>query len=229
MSAAITAAVGATVVGSMLADDNGASAANGAAADSSRLQAEIARDQWNQYKEIYQPLEKQYVGEAQNYDSDENYARAAGNAQASVSGQFSKAREQLTRTPGLDPSSAAYQAGMTRLGLQEAASGATAQNLARKNLMDTAYARKTDALSLGKGLAATASTGLAQAANTSMGLANLGYSQASQQAGALGSVISRTGTAVGGWLGDAPSRSSEVGNTGIYNGGDMNTGSTFDW
>lgn len=229
MSAAITAAVGATVVGSMLADDNGASAANGAAADSSRLQAEIARDQWNQYKELYQPLEKQYLQDVENYDSNDAYAKAAGDAQATVSSQFAKARGQLARTPGLDTSSAAYQSGMVGLGLQEAASGAVAQNQARQKVKDVAFARKTDALSLGKGMPANASSALASSTSASLGLASLGYNQANQQAGALGSVLQRGGTALNGWLGSASPRTSEVGNTGIYNGGDMSTGSTFDW
>lgn len=229
MSAAITAAVGATVVGSMLADDNGASAANGAAADSSRLQAEIARDQWNQYKELYQPLEKQYLQDVENYDSNDAYAKAAGDAQATVSSQFAKARGQLARTPGLDTSSAAYQSGMVGLGLQEAASGAVAQNQARQKVKDVAFARKTDALSLGKGMPANASSALASSTSASLGLASLGYNQANQQAGALGSVLQRGGTALSGWLGSASPRTSEVGNTGIYNGGDMSTGSTFDW
>jgi len=51
--------------GSLLADDNGAEAANGAAADATALQAQIAREQWNKYKEIYEPLEKQMVEESQ--------------------------------------------------------------------------------------------------------------------------------------------------------------------
>lgn len=206
MSAAITGAIAATVVGSALADDNGAEGANNAAADSTRLQSEIARDQWNRYKTMYSPLEESYVKEAQNYDSPENYARAAGDASATVASQFGKARAQLMRTPGLDPSSGAFQAGMTNLGLSEAANSAVQQNAARNKVKDMAFARKTDALSLGKGLPAQAATMLGSAATNSIGLANAGFNQANAQAGAIGRVADRVFTpkniqGFGNWLG----------------------------
>ena len=159
--AVVAGAAVATVGGALLADDNGAEAANNAAADANALRAQISRDQWNRYKEIYEPLERQMVDEAQDYASPENYAKAAGEASATVSQQFSKARDRLTRTPGLDPSSGAYQSSLVGLDLAQAANDATQQNLARKNVTDTAYTRKQSALALGKGLDATAASGLA--------------------------------------------------------------------
>ena len=59
------------------------------------MQAQIANEQWGKYKEIYDPLEKKFVSEAQNYDTPENYAKAAGDASATVSQQFDKARDRL--------------------------------------------------------------------------------------------------------------------------------------
>ena len=91
-AAALVGAVAAPVIGGLMADDNGAEGANNAAAAASDLQAQISRDQWNRYKEIYEPLERQMVDEAQDYASPENYAKAAGEASATVSQQFSKAR-----------------------------------------------------------------------------------------------------------------------------------------
>jgi len=203
------AIIGATTVsmvgGSLLADDYGAEGANDAAAEASRLQAQISRDQWERYKEIYEPLERQMVTDANNYDSAENYNRAAGEASATVSQQFSKARDRLTRTPGLDPSSGAYQSSLVGLDLAQAANDATQQNLARKNVRDTAYTRKQSALALGKGLDSTAASGLASSASTNIGLVNAGFQQASQQAGALGRITDRiiSSPTVSNWLNNA--------------------------
>lgn len=202
---AVIGAVAAPVIGSLLADDNGAEGANDAAADANRLQAQIARDQWNRYKEIYEPLERGMVQEAQNFESLENYAKAAGDASATVSQQFGKARDRLTRTPGLDPSSGAYQASVAGLDLAQAATDATQQNAARQKVKDTAYARKTDALSLGKGLPANASSMLSTSANNNLSLAQAGVTQANNQAAAIGRITDRvfSSPTVSNWLGNA--------------------------
>lgn len=203
-AAALVGAVAAPVIGSMLADDNGAGAANGAATDATRLQSQIASEQWNRYKEIYSPLEEGMVKDAQNYDSPENYAKAAGDASATVSQQFGKARDRLSRTPGLDPSSGAYQASLTGLELGQAATDATQQNAARQKVKDVGYARKQDALSLGKGLPAQASTAFGSAASNSLAQAQFGQTQANAQAGQFGRSVDRifNTPATSNWLGN---------------------------
>lgn len=202
---AVIGAVAAPVIGSLLADDNGAEAANNAATDATMLQSQIARDQWERYKQIYAPLELAMVDEAQSYDSPENYARAAGEASATVSQQFSKARDRLARTPGVDPSSGAYQASLVGLDLAQAASDATQQNAARQKVKDTAYARKTDALSLGKNLPANASSMLSSSATNNLALAQAGQTQANNQAAAIGRITDRvfSSPTVSNWLGNA--------------------------
>lgn len=196
MTAAICAAVVGGVVASAMADDNGAEEYNAAAADSSRTQAAIAKDQWDNYKKNYQPLENAMVAEATNYDSPENYAKAAGEAAATNASEFGKVKEALGRTPGLDPSSSAYQAGMTQLGLQQAASSAVTQNAARQGVADTAYARKLNAISLGKGLPAQASAGLSSVAGFNANMAANAQAQANQNAAGWGSLASRAFTGV---------------------------------
>lgn len=221
-AAALVGAVAAPVVGSLLADDNGAEAANNAAADATGVQAAIARDKWNRYKEIYEPLERKMVDEAQDYASPENYAKAAGEASATVSQQFSKARDRLTRTPGLDPSSGAYQSSLVGLDLAQAANDATQQNLARKNVTDTAYARKQSALALGNGLDTAAASGMAQVASTNLSLAQAGTQQANQQAAAIGNIVDRvfapkTSSA---WLGSTGGAGSSSGNGSVQGNSD---------
>lgn len=200
MSSAITAVVAGTVVSSALADDNGAEDANNAAVAASDLQAQISRDQWNRYKEIYEPLERQMVDEAQDYASPENYAKAAGEASATVSQQFSKARDRLTRTPGLDPSSGAYQSSLVGLDLAQAANDATQQNLARKNVTDTAYARKQSALGLGKGLDSTAASGMSNVASSNLSLANAMQRQSNAEAQAGGQLATGLVKTTSNWL-----------------------------
>ena len=200
MSSAITAVVAGAVVSSALADDNGAEAANNAAVDANALQAQISRDQWNRYKEIYEPLERQMVDEAQDYASPENYAKAAGEASATVSQQFGKARERLSRESGLDPSSAAYQSSLVGLDLAQAANDATQQNLARKGVTDTAYARKQSALGLGKGLDSTAASGMSNVASSNLSLANAMQRQSNAEAQAGGQLATGLVKAPSNWL-----------------------------
>lgn len=189
----VAAAIGVAAVGALASRSANKAAANAsnASADSARLQSQIAAEQWDKYQEIYDPLERQVVKEAQQYDTPENYAKAAGDASATVASQFGKAREQLMRTPGLDPSSGAFQAGMTNLGLSEAANNAVQQNAARMKVKDTAFARKTDALSLGKGLPANASSALSSAASTNNALATFNTKLGLSQAESAGRVMDR--------------------------------------
>ena len=200
----VGAAAVTTIGGALLSDDNGAEEANGAAADATRLQGEIARDQWERYKTVYAPLEESMVNDASKYDSQENLVRAASDASATVSQQFGKARDRLTRTPGLDPSSGAFQAGVTGLELAQAATDATQQNAARQKVKDTAYARKTDAISLGKGLPANASSMLATSASNNLSMANAAQGQANATAGAFGRITDRvfSSPTVSNWLGN---------------------------
>lgn len=202
IAGALIGAAASAVIGSMLADDNGAEGANDAAASAANLQAQIARDQWNKYKEIYEPLERTMVDEAQNYDTPEAYNRAAGDASATVSQQFSKARDRLTRTNGLDPSSGAYQSSLVGLDMAQAASDATQQNAARQKVTDTAYARKQSALGLGKGLDNTASAGLASAAHSNLNLAYMGQKQANLEAANTGETVKNIFSAGSKWLSD---------------------------
>lgn len=182
MPSSVIGAVGGAVVGNLLnrKSQKAADRANNAAADAAGLQSQIAAEQWDRYREMYSPLEKEVVADAQNYDTPENYARAAGEASATVADQFGKARDRLMRTPGIDPSTGAYQSSMTGLDLAQAATDATQQNAARMKVRDTAFARKVDALGLGKGLPAQASSMLASSASTQFGLG-----QAQQRQGNL--------------------------------------------
>jgi|GEM_PF-1785312 len=133
--------------------------------EAARVNAEIAREMWDEYRGTYLPMERQFAADAANYASPERYAKEAGKAQAEVSEQFGKARDRLTRTPGLDPSSAAATAGYQKMDMAEAAAGAVAQNKARNYVEEMGHARLQDAISIGKGMPGTASQATAAAGN----------------------------------------------------------------
>lgn len=193
MTGMASAIIGSAVIGGVAA--NKASKAAAAAADrateANAYQGEIAKEQWADYKSTYQPLEHQMADEAKNADSDEAYNKAAGAAQATVSTQMDLARERLRRTPGFDPSSAAAQAANSDLVLKGAAIGAAAQNTARENVKNMAYAKKQDAIALGKGLVSNAASGVAAA---SAGANSIAANQAAQ----AGATAQGAGAMVGG-------------------------------
>lgn len=219
------AIIGSAVVGAAVSNKASKRAAESqqGASDAAAQQAAIAQEQWDTYKQIYQPLERRLVAEAQDFDSPDRYREAAGQAAADVSSQFGLARDRLMRQPGFDPSSAAAQSGMVGLDLAQAASGATAQNTARRNIRDTAWARRVDAMSLGKGLPAQASSMLSSSANTMGNLAANQYTLADSQARSAGRVVDRVFSTPGvnNWLGNtgrAAFSNTAVGSSGFGTG-----------
>ena len=199
MPSSSVGAVASGVIGGLMSDD-GSSSASDASADASKTQAQIAKEQWARYKSIYAPLENSVVADATNYDTPEKYAKEAGAASATVSEQFSKAKDRLTRTPGMDTSAPAYSASMTGLNLAQAATDATSQNSARQKVEDTAYIRKINALSLGKGLPAQASGALASSANSSLALSNALRQRENASAAGLGNMFGGIYKAGSNWL-----------------------------
>lgn len=196
MSSAIgwvgVAAVTSAGVGAVAANSASkrAAASNQAAIDAGAYQGEIATDQYDEYKNTYRPLEREVVADARNFDSEAATDTAAGDAQSTVSSQLGLARDRLSRTAGYDPSSAAAQAAASNLELKGAALGAVAQNQARQAVKDKGYARKLDALGLGKGLVMNAETGMSNAANSATAIARNASAEANQAAAGAGALTS---------------------------------------
>jgi hypothetical protein len=212
MSAGISAATAALVGGGLAAagtlgaaaiaagSQPDTSAMNDASANASNTQAGIAQDQWNDYKTNFQPLEGKFVDQANNWTSPQNYEKAAGAAAATVDSAFSSAKDSLARTPGMDPSSGAYQAGMTNLGLSQAATSATQQNTARQTVQNQGIAMQENALSLGKGLPATASSSAGSAAYGLSNLSNNVSNQNARSASSIGSAVNSVANGVTSYL-----------------------------
>ena len=164
-------------------------------------QQDIAEEQYGRYKQVYQPIEDQFVAESQNFGSIANQNKEAKDAAAAVKGAYAGAREQLARAPGINSNSQAYLQEANRINLAEAATTAAAQNRARADVVAKGRAYATDALSLGKGMPANAASTLANAGSAygSIGstygnMASGANARASDTMSGIGSI----GKAVGG-------------------------------
>ena len=120
---------------------------------------------------------------------------------------------------------------MTGLNLAQAATDATSQNSARQKVEDTAYFRKIDALSLGKGLPAQASSALASSANNSLALSNALRQRETASAAGAGNMFGGLYKAGSNWLnsGNAETSSSyDAGNYGV-DSADFGLDASFTW
>lgn len=198
---AVATAIAAVGAAASVAGVANARKANKTAASAAKSQEEIAsrqlamaEEQHERWKTRFQPLEDQYVEESKNYGSIANQNKAAKDAAAAVKGGFAGAREQLSRTPGINANSQAYLQEANRINLAEAASTAAAQNAARADVTSKGRAYMTDALSLGKGLNANAASSLSAAGSAYGNIGSNARSTASDSMAGIGSI----GRAVGG-------------------------------
>lgn len=184
--AAITTAV-AAVAGVAVAA-NGANKANKTARRAQQSQEQIlgrqqdlADEQWENYKQNYLPLEQEFLETSKNYGSIANQEKAAVNANASTTAAYAGARDELNRTPGLDPNSQQYLRTKANIELAEAASSAAGQTAAREGVKKTGAAMLQDAASLGKGVSGNA---LASLNAASGGASNYAAAASNRAAGA---------------------------------------------
>lgn len=187
------------VAGNALLGDHGAGDANSASADASRTsaqaskqQADIALDQWNTYKSTYQPLEKQLVGDAATYGTEADQEAAAGRAHADVSQAFDATGKNsaalLASSYGINPASDAFKSNLNTVGTSEAVADAGAMNSARLQNRELGYAKRLDAIGIGKGIPASSASSLSSVASTTgmRGLPNFNQSQQLNQQQAYG-------------------------------------------
>lgn len=127
------------------------------------------------YKDVFQPLQDEFVNTAKNYDSPERQAEMAAEAKADVmksadlQGQIN---QRQMASMGLNPASGRFQGQVRADNLNTALASAGAQNTARQTVRDKALALKADAINIGSGLpsqsAAAAGLGL-NAGNSATG------------------------------------------------------------
>ncbi|QOJ19475.1 MAG: hypothetical protein HRU77_01445 [Gammaproteobacteria bacterium] len=163
----------------------GGNKAQKAAKNAANLEAQIAKEQWDMYKNIYSPAEQQLVNQVQNYDTPEAYERAASTASGTVAQQFGKMYDRLGRVPGLDPSSPAATAALADLNLGQGLADVAAQNDARQNVRDTAFQRRAAVVGIGRGIPGLS---IAGSGDASRNLQNISNSQFSKGIAGLGAV-----------------------------------------
>ncbi|MBU9386650.1 hypothetical protein KTE71_03920 [Burkholderia multivorans] len=120
-----------------------------------------AREDRQRYKDVFQPLQDEYIATAKNYDSPERQEQMAAEAQADVQQGAKQAADANTRTMasmGINPASGRFQ-GITRAqDTLTALNSAGAANTARQNVRDRALALRADAINLGNGLPSQAAS-----------------------------------------------------------------------
>lgn len=135
----------------------------------------IADEQYAYYKDTFQPVEKQMVDEANNYDSAERKDAVAGQAAMEVGKQFAATRDANTRNMarmGINPNSGKFQASANSTAVQEALGKASASTKARTDAENMGIMLRKDAANFGRNMTGTAaqaySTGL-NAGNAAVG------------------------------------------------------------
>lgn len=173
--------------------------------EAARMNADIAKEMWGEYKSTYLPMERQFAGEAFNYDTEGQRQKQAGLASADVTSAFAGQREQSARSMasmGINPNNGAWANNDAKLRMAEAAAGSGAQNMARTNVENMGYARKQDAISLGKGMPGTAATSMANSGTMYGNIANSQLQAQQNQQASIGNTIGGAAAAYGMWRKD---------------------------
>lgn len=149
--------------------------------DASIQNQKQANEQWDYYKGTFQPVEKQMVDEAMNYDSKARQEQQASQATADVRSQMANANAQNNRSMmgmGVNPNSGRF-AGLNKAqAVSAGASAAGAATGARNAVIDKGIGLRAGAASFGRNMTNTAaqSYGLANSAgNSAVNSANTGY------------------------------------------------------
>lgn len=113
------------------------------------------------YKDVFQPIQDEFIDTAKNYDSADRQAQVAAEAKADVlkaADTQTQINQRQMASMGINPASGRF-AGITRAGdTNTALASAGAQNAARTGLRDKAIALKADAINIGAGLPSQSAT-----------------------------------------------------------------------
>jgi len=191
---------------------------------SQEQQMKQAQDYYDYQQKTFRPLEQGLVTQAQEYDTEANRERLASQAAADTARAFGTAEGMTSRNlarRGVGPGSGNAMAMQNQNAIALASSRAGAMTGARDRAEQIGYARKLDAVGLGRGLAgaSTAAYGAATGAgsaglNSSMAAGNqymggLNYAGntyggiLNSQTSAYNAGMSQQGLDVGGLLGGA--------------------------
>lgn len=203
-------------------------------------QANWAREDRQRYKDVYQPIENQFVEEASNYATEDRQTEAAAQARGDVQTAAANARATMERNNaamGIDPRSGRAAGVQATTGMNVTLAEAGAANAARQGVRDKGLALKADVVNLGKGLPATAAAGAAgsvsasgtalsgsQASNaqalSAPSIVSQGYSGAMQGYAGMGSTLNtQYGLQLKGWEAENQMRAQSMSGIGSFLGG----------
>ena len=141
-----------------------------------------ARDYYNYQKDTFRPLERGLVADAERFNTDAYRNQLASQASADAGlafGQVQAQNQRASRSMGANPNSGRYAGMQQASGLALAANRANAMTNARTQADQMGYARKLDAVGMGRGLSG-ASTAAYGGANSSGSMAGGNYQSAGQ-------------------------------------------------
>ncbi|UIF90840.1 hypothetical protein [Cupriavidus sp. UYPR2.512] len=141
--------------------------------EASRQQMDLARqaqdrsdEQWDYYKDTFQPVEKQMVQEAMDYGSAADQNQQAGTARADMTASFDSQREQANRqltAMGVNPNSGKFASANRMTDIAQAAQTAAGMTGARTAARDKGIALRAGAASFGRNMTNTAGQNLTSA------------------------------------------------------------------
>lgn len=124
--------------------------------------AEQAAINYNRYRNIFVPLENQFMETTMETFNDQNYANVGGQASTRIAGLYEDGMQDFARAArqrGLDPSSGAYQSESNALRTAMARGMGTGSADAQMSNTDQGLAGMTAIVRMGQGLANEAMDG----------------------------------------------------------------------
>lgn len=152
-------------------------------------QAENAQADRARYEQTFQPLQDQYIQEAQNFDTAGRRDIARGQAVGDVNSQFDASRRnalQRLEGFGVDPSQTRNAALDLGVRTQQAAAQAAAATAATQQVQNTGRAMRESAINLGQGLPAQAAQGYNAAVNAGQAANAAGNATSANSSNLLG-------------------------------------------
>ena len=135
-----------------------------------RALAEIAAQRFNRYKEVFAPLEDQYIQQVFDVRNQSNYENAGGIAASQFQREFQTGQDQLSDQmfqQGVDPSSGAFQENSAALRRAQAVGQGIGVSGAKVANTDRFYQGLRGVMAIGQGQSADAIEGMAGIARQS--------------------------------------------------------------
>jgi hypothetical protein len=158
-----------------------------------RALAEIAAQRFNRYKEVFAPLEDQYIQQVFDVRNQSNYENAGGIAAAQFQKEFQTGQDKLTDQmfqQGVDPSSGAFQENSAALRRAQAVGQGLGVSGAKVANTDRFYQGLRGVMAIGQGQSADAIEGMAGLARQSQERANASAETAFNKSSAIRSGVS---------------------------------------